>query len=108
MYPVRTCEWEGDGDEVHVLLPRFSSELGRRVGTSLGVPSDYRVRLDRFGSFVWLQCDGSTTVRDIATRLRERFGDEIEPAVERLAKFLREMEQSGIISIQDDPLDGGQ
>lgn len=80
-----------------VLEPRYgSNRLGRWIVERIGA-RPIRVRLDDLGSAVWKACDGSSDVAAIAERLRERFGDAIEPAYERLASFLRQLERNRFI-----------
>ena len=50
-------------------------------------PPASRIDLDRYGSFVWEQIDGTRTIHEISLLVRERFGEEAEPLVPRLVKF---------------------
>ena len=74
-----------------LLVPRF----GRgRFGTFLERhlrPRPYRVRLDAVGSFIWKRCDGRTPVRAIGEALRSEFGERVEPAENRLVRFLQSL-----------------
>ncbi len=53
-----------------------------------------QLHLDAVGSTVWLASDGERTVSDIGERLRERFGEDIEPVWDRLALFVRHMHKA--------------
>lgn len=81
--------WEDGKDNLAVLLvPRFrSGPLARWLQPRLKKPH-MRVNLDRVGSFVWKSIDGSKTFTEILNNMRKEFGEEIEPAEERLIKFL--------------------
>ncbi len=57
-----------------------------------------RVELDEYGVFVWELCDGSRTVKEIGKKLKERFGDSVEPLYERLVTFLLELYKRNLIS----------
>jgi hypothetical protein len=72
--------------------------LGKRLGKILGIAPNYRVKLDRYGSWVWQLCDGKTTVRDLGLSLKEKFGPDIEPLYPRLIEFLKHLEKNGLIS----------
>lgn len=91
----------GDGDKVVILRPKFENRwLGRWLLSRMKNPY-YRVRLDTYGSCVWKNCDGKTTVGEIAENLKERFGDSIEPVYQRLAFFLNQLWRGKFITYQD-------
>lgn len=96
--PRRRLDWrELDGGRCVVLRPRFGeSRIGRWLAARLGDPC-YRIRLDEVGTFIWKACDGETSLTEIADRLRAEFGERVEPADERLARFVQSMVRSGMI-----------
>jgi hypothetical protein len=53
------------------------------------------------GSFAWLQFDGSRTVGDVANLLRSRFGADVEPAEDRLARLVWTMRGEGFLGYPD-------
>lgn len=96
----RRLEWlEGEGSRVVVLRPRFGeSRIGRKLSRLLGL-SDYRIRLDEIGTAVWHRCDGEATAADIAAQLRDKFGEKVEPAEQRLHHFITQMRRARMITI---------
>jgi hypothetical protein len=98
---VRRYAWqEAEDGRVVVLRPRFGeSRLARRV-VDLFKVSDYRIRLDEIGTAVWKRCDGSTTAREMADELRVQFGDRVEPAEDRLHRFVSQMLRARMIGVQ--------
>jgi hypothetical protein len=98
--PGRNMEWEpGDGEAVVLLVPRFSGPvLGKWLQPHLRRPC-VRVRLDEIGSFIWRLCDGSTPVSVIAEKMKERFGDRVEPLYERIELFIRKLQKDEFITI---------
>ncbi len=100
---VRRYEWrESEDGKIVVLRPRFGEgRLARRVSDLFHV-SDYRIRLDEIGTAVWKRCDGSTTAREIADELRVQFGARVEPAEERLQRFVSQMLRARMIGVQPD------
>lgn len=56
-----------------------------------------RLRLDDVGSFCWRQMDGRRTAGDIAEALRAEFGEVVEPAEERFAKFIRLLQREELV-----------
>ncbi len=102
LVPERAREWRvTDEGRVRVLEPRYGSgPIGRWLATRLTRPN-IEIRLDDIGSAVWQACDGETSVGEIAERLRERFGERVEPARDRLGTFLRQMEHTHMIRMKE-------
>lgn len=94
--PIQDREYVVEEDKVVVLVPRFDGSLGSRVTKRLSNPN-YRVHLDELGSEVWCACDGIKTVLEISHDLRRKLGEEIEPAEERVAMFVRRLERGRCI-----------
>jgi hypothetical protein len=100
LYPERAVDSELDGDSVVVLRPRFmSGPLARWLQPRLRRPH-FRVHLDELGSFVWNRCDGRTTVGEIATEMEQHFGDQAEQAMQRLQRFLAELQRGKMIRLR--------
>lgn len=57
-----------------------------------------RIRLDELGSFAWLRLDGERTVAEVAELLRQEFGEQVEPAEERLGHLVRVMRREGFLA----------
>jgi len=96
--PERGCEWEMDGETVVVLSPKFKNRFLVRTLLPRMKRPNWKIRLDDIGSFVWLQCDGRATVREIGKLMKDRFGEKAEPVYDRLALFLRNLTESRFIS----------
>ena len=96
--PCRIVAWEAGEKSLDLVVPRFGPSLQKWLGPLMRRPT-FRVRLDDFGAFVWLRCDGVTTVEQIAGQLERHFGPTIEPLYERLERFLRRLEREGFICI---------
>jgi hypothetical protein len=96
--PERARRWRSSGPgQVRVLEPRYGhTTLGRWLAKSLRSP-DIEIKLDELGSAVWDACDGRATVGDIVHHVREVLGDRIEPAHERLGRFLHPLERNRLI-----------
>jgi len=96
---------------VTVYIPKFR---GRHFGpwlTSLMKNPEFNIRLDEIGSAVWQCCDGAATVFEIGEKLKDRFGEGIEPVHDRLVVFISQMIRGDLVScdppedqkIQTDP-----
>jgi hypothetical protein len=110
MIPARVHEWveekvEGEGEEgemrIRVKVPRFKSRLGKRFCRWLKKPPTYDVKLDRYGSEAWKLCDGKNDVGTIAESLLQKFGEDVEPVYERVAKLITIMEINGLITYKN-------
>jgi len=88
--------------KVKILVPKFSDiRWGKWIRTKLNHP-DYHVNLDEFGSFVWLQCDGKTSVKIIGEGLVQKFDQEKEPIYDRLGMFLARLDKAKMIAFKED------
>ena len=97
----KRLKWrEAEDGRVIVLRPRFGEgRLGSWLASLLGM-SPYRIRLDDIGSLVWRNCDGKTPAGEIASQLREAFGEAVEPAEDRLHNFITQMSRARMIDIR--------
>ncbi len=88
--PQHRSEDEPDG-RVTVMVPRFTGRWTRRWVLPLFARREMRLHLDELGSFVWRQCDGRTTVGEIAARLQASSGEQRAEAGTRVMTFLRRL-----------------
>ena len=96
----RRLKWnEEETGRVIVYRPRFGESPAARWLTGRLRLSDYRIRLDEIGSAVWKDCDGITKAREIVAHMRLRFGKRIEPAEERLYRFVGQMQRARMIEV---------
>lgn len=92
---------ELDNGKITLLKPKFKNKfLVKYFQPNIKQPN-YKIKLDRFGSFVWKQCDGKNTVEQIGNLLKEKFHDEIEPVYDRLAIFIQSMASNGFIKYKN-------
>ncbi len=98
--PRRLLDWRDldDGRCVVLRSQLGTGRIGRWLALKLGDPC-YRIRLDDVGTFIWKACDGETPLVEIAGRLRDEFGERVEPAEERLARFVQSMLRSRMIAV---------
>lgn len=60
-------------------------------------PRVTKVHLDKMGNFIWPLIDGKKSIYDIASYVKEEFGDEAEPLYERLTMYMKILENYGFI-----------
>jgi hypothetical protein len=97
--PVRLASWQEKDGRVVLERPRPS---GRGVGAWWDrvshALSARRIRLDAVGSFAWKRLDGRSSVAQVARELRQEFGDDVEPAEERLGLLVRQLRGEGFLA----------
>jgi hypothetical protein len=101
MIPARVYEWEEREDNVRVKVPRFKSRLGMRFCKWLKKSPTYDVKLDKYGSEAWKLCNGINDVGTIAECLLQKFGEDVQPAYDRVAKLISIMEINGLITYKN-------
>ncbi len=100
--PVRVAEWRDvDGGIVLERPPAKRSGI-RGIGRLTSLMAPQRVRLDDVGSFSWKRFDGETTVGEVCGALRERFGESVEPAEERLGRFVHSLRREGFLFYREE------
>jgi hypothetical protein len=99
--PVRAMSYEEHDENVTVLIPKFSNIfLKKVVGPYLKKPF-IQLKLDRFGSVTWMLANGKNNVGEICGRLKETFGESIEPVHERTTKFITKLYQNDLITFKE-------
>ncbi len=100
--PRRVAEWE-EADGRLVLLRPYPDSVGLKgaLDRFFHRMSASRIRLDEIGAFAWLHFDGDRTVAEVGELLRAEFGDQVEPAEERLGHFVWVMRKEGFLIYPD-------
>jgi hypothetical protein len=100
--PERNYLWEtGEDGLVVVLIPRFQNAfLARWLQPKLKRPY-LRLSLDEHGSFLWNQCDGKTSIREMAVRMQQNFGRDFDPDCERISKFVVQLIRGDMITLKN-------
>jgi hypothetical protein len=84
-------KWSTNNDGlVVVTVPKFTSNLGKSFCRVLKRENTFEANLDRFGSAIWNQCDGTKLVKDILAVINKEFPDE-KNLDQRLFLFLQQM-----------------
>ena len=104
--PVRVARWRQVEDRVVVERPKPRARFPRiLLEWLLHLMAVKSLRLDEVGSFAWQLLDGEHTVGQAAVAVRERFGEAVEPAEERLGHLVRLLRQEGLIAYPEwDPV----
>lgn len=89
-----SLEYETDADGIVTILLKQDHKIQRAV-RKLGfrLPEYKKIRMDAFGSCVFLQFDANKNVREIGDSLEQIYGDKVQPLYERLLLFISHLEQ---------------
>ena len=104
--PVRVARWRQVEDRVVVERPKPRARFPRiLLEWLLHLMAVKSLRLDEVGSFAWQLLDGEHTVGQVAVAVRERFGEAVEPAEERVGHLVRLLRQEGLLAYPEwDPV----
>ena len=101
LIPERNARFEEqENGKITLLKPRFKTAwIQQRMSRIMKHP-DYKIHLDDVGSFVWKQMDGFRNVEEIGRRLKETFGEKVEPVYDRLGEFLAILDRNKFIRLR--------
>ncbi len=98
LIPIQNTKCEINEDGLVVLFkPKFANSLLVKYLLPRMKQPYYRIKLDDIGSFFWLKCDGTRTVKEIAELHKKKFEDKVEPLYDRIAQFLTSLEKNRLI-----------
>jgi hypothetical protein len=95
--PFKTAGWSEDAGQVVLEIPAPSRPWWSPLAWLSSNRPGRRVRLDEIGSLAWTLLDGRRTVGEVANALRERFGERVEPAEERLGTLVRALHRGALV-----------
>lgn len=88
-------------DLVTVIIPKFKNKYVVRYISPRLKSDHFQIKLDKFGSAVWVNMDGSRKVEKIIYKLKEKFGNELPEAEDRIIKFIFQLYSQGFISFKE-------
>lgn len=102
--PARNLKWEvGNNGEVILLVPKFQNRfLVKNLMPRIKRPF-FKIKLDNYGSLIWNYCDGNTTVGEMSDKLKENFGENFDPAYDRIGKFVNQLVRDKFLNISNIP-----
>jgi hypothetical protein len=75
---------------VTLVVPKFTGKIGKSFCKVLKRENTFDAHLDKLGSAIWIQCDGTKEVKDILTVITKDFPDE-KNIDQRLFLFLQQL-----------------
>ena len=71
---------------IHMVNRGFYNTLAQKL---FHTPRVSHIKLDEYGSFLWMRIDGVKTVGQLALELKEAYGEKAEPMYDRLVKYMQ-------------------
>lgn len=100
--PRRNLKWEAlDAEKVVLLVPKFTNRLMVKWFVPMLAKPDIRVKLDERGSYVWMRCDGGTTVESIGEGMSSRFNEPMDTTYERIGKFIQQFVRDKFLVLEE-------
>lgn len=79
--------WYKNKDDIVVLEIKRTGFFDKIAQKLFNAPTKSEIKLDAHGSFVWLCINGKKSVFDISKEVKNHFGDDAEPLLNRLVTF---------------------
>lgn len=84
-------EWTTNKDGlVVIIVPKFTSNFGKSFCKIIKKDNSFSANMDKIGSIVWKNCNGSNSVKEILDILKKEFPKE-DNIDNRLFLFLQQM-----------------
>ncbi|NLK21184.1 MAG: PqqD family protein [Epulopiscium sp.] len=83
-----------------ILTINRSTPFDRLMHKLFKIPLRTNVELEEFGSFIWQQCDGIKTIYDISQNLEDKFGERVNPVLERLLVYMKSLKDNNFITLK--------
>lgn len=100
--PVKLFGEETDTDgNLIVLIPKFKNKILVEYLAPRIKSRYFKLKLDKFGSSVWVLLNGQNNVKVIAEELVKKHGDEIQPIYDRLPKFMTMLYTNKLIMFKE-------
>ncbi len=102
LIPIKNSElpWKKLDNGMYEITISHKGLYDKLVQIMFHTPIKSKIRLDKFGSYVWEYINGVNTVRDIADNLYLKFGDLAEPLYYRLVKFMQILKREKFIVLE--------
>ncbi len=92
---------ENDNNLITVKVPKFRNRFAVRYISPRLKSDHFKIKLDKFGSAVWININGKTKVEKIIKDVKNKFGDELLQEEERITKFIFQLYSQGFISFKE-------
>ena len=83
---------------VQIIVPKFQSKIGVSFCKFIRKDTEFTANFDKIGSFIWMQCTGKNTVKQIFDLLKKHYPKE-KNLDQRLFLFLQQMNNLGYLQV---------
>lgn len=102
LIPVKLYENEIDTSGlVTVLIPKFKNKFAVNFISPILKSKFFRIKFDIFGSAVWNLIDGNTKVETIIQEMKNKFGEKLPDAENRIIKFVFQLYSQSFITFKE-------
>jgi len=92
--------WKEKADGlVEIKVPKFNSNFGKSFCKFIKKDNHFSANLDKLGSFIWKEIDGTKTVQEVLELVKKDFPGQEEDIDQRLFLFLRQMQSLNYIEL---------
>ncbi len=91
--------WSRDENNLVTIELENKGLLNRLCQLIFLKPKKSFIHLDKLGSFIWERLDGKMSTEKLAEAISESFGEEAEPTLPRLAKYLEILHSYNFIEL---------
>ena len=91
------CVYEDN--KIVIIYPKKFGRIEEWVKTRIGGTEEIRRPLDKFTTFIWEKCDGMNNIAQIISKFDNMFGEEVAPADVRVQKFIKQLLELNLISL---------
>ena len=95
----QNVNWIDKEDGIVQIIVARDSLFEKIVRKLFFTPENYKVDLDKIGTFIWTQIDGKKNLYEIGECLKSEFGDDIEPLYDRLIQYVNILKNNKFIKI---------
>ena len=100
--PLKLHAEEVDNENiVTVIYPKFKNELVKKFILPMLKFTDFEIKLEKFGSAVWMNMNGKNKIHDIIKIMQSKFWDEFQDAEARVIKFIFQIYEQKLISFNE-------
>ena len=90
----------GEDGTLTLIIPKFKNEKFGKWFLPRNKSPWFSIHLDELGSAVWLEINGRSTVAEIIKSLEGKFKEKMDPATERVPKFVSQLYAQRYISFK--------
>ena len=88
-----------EDNKIVIIYPKKFGRIEGWIKEKIGGTEELRRPLDKFTTFIWEMCDGLNNLAQIINKFDKQFGEEVAPADVRVQKFIKQLLELNLISL---------